>query len=76
MNRDGINATVRQQLLELQRHEQPCLLNLAETIVAVKTVERVDESDTIPVVRIQDPDGTTQDVPLHLIESVDIPNIP
>jgi hypothetical protein len=60
-------------LLELARQPAPCLLNLPETIVAAKAIERVDDSGPMPVVRITGTDGRTRDVPLHLIESVDIP---
>lgn len=73
MSTGDINPKVRETLLELARHEEPCLLILSDTVIGVKTVDRVDDSGPMPVVRITNTDGATQDVPLRLIESVDVP---
>lgn len=67
---------VRQHLLELQRHDPPCLLPLTETIVAVKTIERIDETESVPVVRVHNTNGPPQDIPIALIESIAVPDAP
>jgi hypothetical protein len=73
MSTGSTNPKVRETLLELARHEAPCLLNLADTVIGVKTVDRVQEDGPIPVVRITDTNGDPQDIPLRLIESIDLP---
>jgi hypothetical protein len=75
MSQAPINPKVRETLLELKRHPEPCLLNLRDTTVAVKTVQAVAGTGSTAVVRVTGTDGTVRDVPLRLIESVDIPGL-
>lgn len=68
------NSKVYQHLLELKRQGHPCILTLPETIVAVKDILRVDDpSASMPRVRLIGTDDEKKDVPLRLIESVDVP---
>ncbi len=75
MSQDQMNPKVRETLLELKRHPEPCLLNLRSTTVAVKTVDRVEDSGPASVVRVTGTDGSPRDIPLRLIESVDVPGL-
>lgn len=69
-----LNAKVYQQLLELERQPRPCLLTLPETVVAAKTIQRVDDrSASMPTVRVISAGGEERDIPLRLIEGIDIP---
>ena len=68
------NAEVYQQLLELERQARPCLLTLPETVIAAKTIQRVDDRSTsVPTVRVIGAAGEKRDVPLRLIESIELP---
>ncbi len=68
------NAKVYQQLLELERQARPCLLVLPETVIAAKTIQRVDDrSASVPTVRVIGSTGEKRDVPLRLIESIELP---
>lgn len=74
MSEGQINSRVYQQLLELERQDRPCLLNLPETIIAVETIQRIDErSASMPSVRVVSPGGRKRDIPLRLVESIDLP---
>jgi len=65
---------VYQQLLELERQARPCLLTLPETVIAAKTIQRVDDrSASVPTVRVIGAAGDKRDVPLRLIESIELP---
>ncbi|MFB6248465.1 MAG: hypothetical protein ABEL97_07840 [Salinibacter sp.] len=75
MSRNQINPKVRETLLELKRHPEPCLLNLRSTTIAAKTIDRVGGSGPTPIVRVTGTDGSARDIPLRLIESVDIPGL-
>lgn len=69
-----LNAKVYQQLLELERQARPCLLTLPETVIAAKTIQRVDDrSASMPTVRVINAAGEKRDIPLRLIESIDLP---
>ena len=65
---------VYQQLLELERQARPCLLTLPETVIAAKTIQRIDDrSASVPTVRVIGAAGDKRDVPLRLIESIELP---
>lgn len=74
-----VNSRVYQQLLELKRLGRPCILDLPETLIAAQKIQRVDEpsasmpSAPVPSARVVGTDGRKRDVPLRLIESIDVP---
>jgi hypothetical protein len=69
-----VNSRVYQQLLELKRLGRPCILDLPETLIAAQTIQRVDEpSASMPSARVVGTGGRKRDVPLRLIERIDVP---
>jgi hypothetical protein len=49
-------------------------LVLPETVIAAKTIQRVDDrSASVPTVRVIGSAGEKRDVPLRLIESIELP---